>query len=197
MDFKKKIHDFSEQEYQEYYAGLNSISRNRNTDLNRQSLKYIASSIDEHTQNVVDIGCGGGYLLKYLFNHYPQVKFCGCDIIPKPGGFRFDYIQSNIEKLPIKDAHFDFVTCCHTLEHIVELRQAVKELLRVCRKKLIIVVPCQRYYYFTLDEHINFFTHKHQLVNLMGIEPHCIEKCEKLQGDWVLVVNCETLTRNG
>ena len=48
------------------------------------------------------------------------------------------------------------VTCHHTIEHIPNLAPAIAELKRISRKQVMIVTPRQRYYYYTLDEHVNF-----------------------------------------
>jgi len=191
MYFKSCVHQFSAEDYKKFYSNLDSISRNRLTDLNQQSINFIVSEMENSIRRIIDIGCSSGYLLKHLQVLYPDRYYTGCDIIDKSEELPYNYIQSDIQQLAIEDKSYDLVTCCHTLEHIVELRQAVRELVRICRKKLVIVVPCQRYYYYTLDEHINFFTHKYQLQALMDIDPERIEKCEKLWGDWVIVVNCE------
>ena len=191
MHYKSLVDKFSEREYINFYSELNSISRNRRTDLNKQSIDFIADQVDENIHEIVDVGCGSGYLLKHLHNLYPDKYYVGCDIVEHPENPAFEYIQSDIQKLNIKDGSYDLVVCCHTLEHILKLKQAVCELIRICRKKLIIVVPCQRYYFYTLDEHINFFTHEYQLQTLMGIAPAKIVVYKKLWGDWVLVVDCE------
>ena len=74
------------------------------------------------------------------------------------------------------------------LEHVPDLKAAVLKLRRLCRRQLIIVVPCQRYYYYTLDEHVHFFTHAQQLAPMMGLESGALLDCRKLDGDWLLVV---------
>lgn len=191
MHFKSQVYKFSEQEYKKFYSEINSISRNRLTDLNNQCIDFIADQVNENIHEILDVGCSSGYLLKYLHNLYPEKSYTGCDIVEQPECPEFKYIQSDIQNLDIKDNRYDLVLCCHTLEHVLKLNQAVRELVRICRKKLIIVVPCQRYYYYTLDEHINFFTCEYQLQTFMGIDPERIVAQEKLWGDWVLVVDCE------
>lgn len=78
------------------------------------------------------------------------------------GGKSFDhsdYYQGNIENLPFEDNSFDVVMATHTLEHVIDFEKAVKELKRITKQTLCVVVPCQRAYYYTLDEHVRFFFH--------------------------------------
>jgi hypothetical protein len=57
-------------------------------------------------------------------------------------------------------------------------------LKRIARKQLVITVPCQRYYYYTLDLHIHFFPLKSMLINAMGIDNHT---CVNQAGDLVYI----------
>ncbi|MDZ7363780.1 MAG: class I SAM-dependent methyltransferase [candidate division KSB1 bacterium] len=41
--------------------------------------------------------------------------------------------QGFAENMPFSDKTFDYVTCCHTLEHVKDLDKAVAELKRVAR----------------------------------------------------------------
>lgn len=191
MHFKTVVQKFTAAEYQRYYAELNSISRNRQTDLNHQSIDFIDQAIEHHHHSLIDVGCGNGYLLAHLSRRHPQLHCTGCDVIDKPRDFNGDYLQSDIQQLPIADKQYDVVTCCHTLEHVPDLKSAVAQLIRICRQKLLIIVPCQRYFYYTLDEHIHFFTHVQQLLQMMGLNSQRILHCEKHWGDWVLVIDCD------
>jgi hypothetical protein len=58
----------------------------------------------------------------------------------------------------------------------------VSELKRVAKKVLFVVVPCQRYYFYTLDEHVNFYPQPELLLAEMGLAG---ATCAKLHGDWV------------
>ena len=180
MNFKSLVYDFTEQEYIDFYNQLDTISRNRNTDLNSPSINFIIQNIDKSAKNLIDIGCGKGYFLKQLKNS--GLELHGCDIVDKDNSKEYNYTKGNIEQLPFADKQFDIVACFHTLEHIINLEKAVSELKRITRKQLIIAVPCQRYFYYTLDEHVNFFPIKEKLTSVIKIKDH---SCEKIWGDWV------------
>ena len=96
----------------------------------------------------------------------------------------YDYVKGNIEKMPFADKSFDVVTCSHVVEHLPKLEQCMAELVRIARKQVFIVTPCQRYYYFTLDEHVNFFQFKAELTSKIPMKNFT---CEKLNGDWVFL----------
>lgn len=55
--------------------------------------------------------------------------------------FDVDGEQVDIHQLPYKDNEFDVVLCSETLEHVSDLQQATRELLRICRKAVVITVP--------------------------------------------------------
>ena len=187
MDFKREVYSFSDEQYGEFYAGLrSSVSRNRETDLNGPSIEWLLRQIPGDVVDVLDVGCGNGYLLKKISSHKPRARLHGCDAADEaPGAGPFSYRKGLLPHLPYEDAQFDVVCCTHVLEHIIDLEAAVKEVLRVTKHKLLIVVPCQRYYYFTLDEHVNFF---HRIEPLLYHFKGLRCSVEKLRGDWALAV---------
>jgi len=188
MCYKKLVHNFSPAEYKEFYENLDSLSRHRLTDLNNESIRILLNELGPETKTLMDVGCGSGYLLDQIAGIHPHIKLAGTDIYASSKTCRYEYFQEDIQSLPFADCSFDVVTCCHTLEHILEVERAVKELQRICREKLIIVVPCQRYYFYTLDEHLNFFTYREQLISLLADDHFQLEKCQKVWGDWVVVM---------
>ncbi len=55
--------------------------------------------------------------------------------------FHIESIPADIHELPFKDNEFDVVLCSETLEHSLDLHKAVRELLRVAGKAVVITVP--------------------------------------------------------
>jgi ubiquinone/menaquinone biosynthesis C-methylase UbiE len=190
MDFKKNVYSYSPDEYAAFYNNLNTISRNRATDLNPACIQFVLDQLDEGDQTVVDIGCGKGFMLRQIASRNPKLELTGFDIKEPEGNEPFNYVLGNVEALPFEDRSFDVVLCNHTIEHLLQLDQCIAELIRITRRKLIVVTPCQRYYYYTLDEHVNFFPFKESLTSRFMLEDHV---CYKLQGDWVYMANCEGL----
>lgn len=85
--------------------------------------------------------------------------------------------------MPFNNDTFDTVICTHALEHIKDVKTALKELRRICRRKLIIVVPCQREYRYTFDLHINFYPYRYNVEALLGSNV----VIELLDNDWLCV----------
>jgi hypothetical protein len=189
MEFKSRVLHFSTEQYRDFYAGLDSISRRRDTDLNRPCLDAIETVVDaEQPESVLDAGCGNGYLLSLLKRRNGQLKLSGADVVPPPSSFDFPHHQIELESLDSVVAPHDLVVCAHTLEHVRDLQKAMVVLRRLARRTLLIVVPCQRYYYFTLDEHLHFFPDRCSLVSQLGVAEPEIKACQKLAGDWLLVL---------
>jgi ubiquinone/menaquinone biosynthesis C-methylase UbiE len=129
-------------------------------------------------KSVLDVGCGRGYLVRELSKNY---KVSGCDIFldkDLKAGFRV----ARVEKLPYKDGEFDTVICSQVLEHVVDINQAIGELRRVAKKRLIVVVPKQRPYRYTLSLHLHFFPYKWSIESYFGHGGEIIDL-----GDWVYI----------
>lgn len=182
MNFKSLIYTWSEDEIREFYQNRKSIATERVTDLSERSIEFMIKHLEPDVKTAADVGCGNGYFLSKLVAN--GLECHGIDLI---NSIRFPGIQfhkGDIENLPFPDNAFDVVSCHHTLEHIIDLQKAVSELKRVAKKQLVIVVPCQRYYYYTLDEHVRFFPYKELLEHEIGIQNHI---CEKIWSDWVYI----------
>ncbi len=60
-------------------------------------------------------------------------------------------VDEGLPMLPYKDASFDTVICSDVLEHIKPHDDAISELFRVARKKVIITVPAYQWLYGNYD----------------------------------------------
>lgn len=78
-----------------------------------KTLIHLSPQADK--QFVLDLGCGTGYCLPLLKEHYPQANVMGADIAPGMLAFakqqypEFDYAVADAENLPFKDNQFDFI----------------------------------------------------------------------------------------
>jgi len=189
MDFKSIAYTMTEAEYARFYGSLgNSMSRRRATDLNAASINYMLNIIkDEPGNSVLDVGMGNGYLLTQFTTINNWSRVAGVDVAPSekvhPG---FEIYAGTLPKLPFKDKEFDVVTCTHVMEHVLDAPATAKELVRVARNMVLIVVPRQRYYYYTLDEHLNFYPRVEPLISLFA--PFKVTASLQ-EGDWVLMIN--------
>lgn len=189
MDFKRNIYRWDQAELRHIYGTLRSLSRTRKTDLADSNVKLIVGLDYRNSHTLIDVGCGKGFLLEVLRAHYPHLTIQGCDIVNELQDPTIPFQEADLTRLPFADRQFDVVVCCHTLEHVPDVRAAVAELKRICNQRLIVVTPRQRYFYYTLDEHVNFFPFAETLTHLIGLPDY---RCVMLDGDWVYVADLST-----
>jgi ubiquinone/menaquinone biosynthesis C-methylase UbiE len=167
--FRQRAHALTPQEYDALYRRLPRV--HEETDNSDAILAAIAAHVVPG--RIADIGCGTGYTLGRL-SARPELKdsqFTGVDFqISDSTRARWPNLtltESAIEHLPFPDGSFDTVLCTHTLEHILDVRQAVAELRRICRKRLILVVPREREGIYTFNPHFHFFPYVHSFLRVM------------------------------
>lgn len=90
--------------------------------------------------SLLDVACGGGYFLRELHRFYgDSVRFNGIDLsnealkIATREFPKADYEISVAENMPFEPQSFDVVTCLGSLEHFLNIGQALKEVLRVLK----------------------------------------------------------------
>lgn len=184
MDFKQKYFEWDPAQLQQFYEKIHSISSDRPTDVSANGIRLILDHCGEDVESVLDVGCGKGHLLGLIKEAYPGIKLQGADFVTRKLPEDISFVMAEATCLPFADKAFDLVLCTHTIEHIYNARELVKELKRVARKKIIIITPKQRYFYYTLDEHILFFPQKELLTNLVAMEKY---DCSNIEGDWVYI----------
>jgi ubiquinone/menaquinone biosynthesis C-methylase UbiE len=169
LNFKKNAPFFSEREFEYFYSNnINSkLINNRDTDLNKACLKEIVENIKG--SSVLEVGCGKCFLSNELEKRGYSV--CSVDLhisnITKNKYPNLKFKNENIERLSFSNKVFDTVICTHTLEHVLNISQAILELKRVTKKRLIIVVPKQRSYKYTFDLHLHFFPYLYSFLQIM------------------------------
>jgi trans-aconitate methyltransferase len=95
---------------------------------------------------VLDAGCGTGVLLQRIHRTFPGVHSTGLEYSPhgldiaqkRLPGSSFHVLNLAEEKL---NKQFDLVTCIDVLEHVPDDRSALKNLLEMTAKYLILSVP--------------------------------------------------------
>lgn len=95
-------------------------------------------------KKILDAGCGGGAYVDLLARKGLEVT--GVDNQADLVSFARQhnqhgcYIQADLTSLPFPNCYFDFTYCFDVLEHIDDIL-AIKELARVTKERLLIVVP--------------------------------------------------------
>ena len=82
---------------------------------------------------VLDIGCGPQTWPAHYTHHSPRTRFVGID--PLIADAPSDYVQFRGlgEYLPFRDNVFDHVVFATSLDHMLDVRAALREAMRVCR----------------------------------------------------------------
>lgn len=147
----KQLKDMTLEEYQDYhnlmasnYPWLDNFAPNGpHWSRTMFFLKYIKP---EH--KVLDCGCSNGGLAKYLTENVGCTMFC-FDIAM----FFSQNAQKNapkaicgcfpIEKTPFVNEVFDVIIAAEVLEHVLDIKIALQEILRVCKSGgfLLITTP--------------------------------------------------------
>lgn len=149
-----------------------STAMTRPTDLNHvmeeKILNFFKARAGQDAK-ILDIACGRGYLSNKIAGISASFDVYGIDIIipnisEQPENLHF--LEGEIEHIPFPDRFFDVVICTYTLEHVLNLEAALAELRRVCRGKLIAVVPCEREYQYTTNLHTYWFPYPHTIKRL-------------------------------
>lgn len=184
MDFKDQAFEMSEEEFSDVYRRVADVNELQGeTDLNKKCSEEILGLLAGKT--VLEVGAGRGYLSNLMSETH---EVTACDIVvPEKIKQKFPkitFVEANIEELPFEDASFDTVVCTHTLEHVQRLSQAIAELRRVTRERLIIVVPKQRPYKYGFSLHINFFPYGWSIIGQFGYRKGVVIRD---LGDWLYV----------
>ena len=192
--FKSKAHIFfnyknialqiSEEDVCQIYEETSDVHIQRETDLGNKCIAEIEKNI--LGEKILEAGCGRGYLANILSKKY-EVTACDMlisqQMVQRYSNIRFK--QENIQNLSFRNYEFDTVICTHTLEHVQNIANAIKELRRVTKKRLIVVVPKQRPYMFTFDLHLHFFPYAYMLLNWMRpTNETAKQELKEMQGDW-------------
>ena len=102
--------------------------------------------------SILDVGCGEGFTLNRLNEHGIGKRLEGLDYskdaiaLGKKTYPDIKITQGSIYKLPYQNNSFDLVLCTEVLEHLQNPEQALKELVRVSKKYLVISVPNEPFF---------------------------------------------------
>lgn len=187
FDFKEKFPILNQRELKEYYDEIKDapINLHRQTDLNTKCIRFILDNIKMWGGGtILDAAAGRGYLANLLVD---DAQVIAMDIIiPDKRNEKIQWRMGDLQDIPFSDDSFEIVICTHAIEHIREYRKVINELKRVSKNKVIIVMPCQREYKYTVDLHINFCPYLYKFKEFIGESD---AEYYKIGGDWVCIIN--------
>lgn len=109
---------------------------------------------EKKVESILDVGCGEGFTLNRLKENGIGKKLEGIEYkkdaieLGKKTYPDIKIKQGDIYKLPYQDNSFDLVLCTEVLEHLDNPSKALKELIRVSNKYLVISVPNEPFFMF-------------------------------------------------
>jgi len=175
LDFKYKAMVMSDEEIAACYATVNAGRGEEWLDLTPEQMDFLLWQLQPGS--VLDVGAGCGEFAVQAAKRGCEVTALELDptLLPRieqradRNGVHVHTRVGTIEALPFPDDSFDNVTCAHVLEHVRDVHAAVGELLRVARRRVLIVVPRERYHRYTANYHLHFFGSPDQLALAMGL----------------------------
>jgi len=129
-----------------------------------------ATAVREHTcellveaiknaggESILEVGCGDGNNVALIKEALPHARVAGCDISDgriafaqkyhAERGLDAEFRVGDATNLPYPDNSFDVLFSLYCLEHLpAEFPKAVKSMLRVAKKKVIMVEPIPEYF---------------------------------------------------
>jgi 2-polyprenyl-3-methyl-5-hydroxy-6-metoxy-1,4-benzoquinol methylase len=168
--FRERAPFLTAAEYEDLYREHPRV--HAGTDNSQACIDRIVTSIAG--ESVCDVGCGTGALLNHIKADNPGLtRLTGVDFVVDDAASieGVEYVAAMIESLPFADGEFDTVVCTHVIEHVLEYRQAIAELRRIARRRLIIVVPREREYRYSFNPHFNFFPYTHSFLRAVHPVP--------------------------
>ena len=186
MDFQRRAWSYDARQWRDVYASTQrSAVASRRSDTSARQAEWIVSRVRElRPRSVVDVGSGQGFLARellgvldadarlYLCEPYQDAPAEGRDR-------RAREVRALAWQLPFRDRSIDVLVSTHTLEHVPRLLSSFREFSRVARR-LLIVVPLQRWSRYSWDLHLHFFPYLEYLPGLLEVRA---ERATVIDGD--------------
>jgi len=199
VDWRKNYQQMTEQEWKSAY---DEAWKHRNNNCVEETDADLILGALAEKGTVLEVGAGIGTLAIRLAKEGFSVT--GLDVSAEAirraeeaavhEGVVVSWREGFAEALPFPDKAFDYVTCCHTLEHVKDLAKATAELKRVARKKIVVLTPKQKFRLYAENYHTQFFEDPEQLADAFGLtryecrEIDCIDHKNEFQGKAFLYV---------
>ena len=152
-----KSEGFEEQFYEQMFdlEARNFWFKSRSKLINLMIKKYFPEA-----KNMLEIGCGSGYVLRTIEKAYPGLSLSGSEIFSKGLSFAAKRVQKatlfqmDAQEMPF-EAEFDVIGAFDVIEHIDEDRRVLAEMRRAVRIDggIILTVPQHKWLWSYADEY--------------------------------------------
>lgn len=107
----------------------------------RQRVDFLRGLLDATVESCLEVGCGDGFGMYYMQS---LGRVLGCDI-SRPmllrNPLRYKVSEADIYHLPFADKSFDLVYCWEVLHHVNDIQGAIREMMRVSRRFILLYEP--------------------------------------------------------
>jgi len=108
--------------------------------MNKNLFERYIKALPENAR-VLDAGCGGCEITRYIHSLRPDLKIFDVDINPQlkekfPEYARF--FNMSVENLKFNKRYFDCILCFHVIEHLRNPQKAISEFYRVLKEEGIV-----------------------------------------------------------
>ena len=117
--------------------------------MHRQWKRFVARQTDLHDeQSCLDLCCGTGDIAREVLRQYPSSKVTGLDFSEEmlniaksknTSEITVQYIPGDAMNIPFQDAAFDAVTIGYGMRNVKNIRQFLREILRVLKPEGVLV----------------------------------------------------------
>lgn len=113
----------------------------------RSTVDRIVSPLLEDGQWILDVGCGEGFVVRYLLKRHRNLRLAALDFdmkrirITKHLSPNVRAIEGDVYELPFSSCAFDIVLVNEILEHLEKPQWALKQIDRVANKYIVFSVP--------------------------------------------------------
>jgi ubiquinone/menaquinone biosynthesis C-methylase UbiE len=199
VDWRKNFQNMSQQEWKRAY---DEAWKHRNNDCVEETDAELILKALAEKGTVLEVGAGIGTLAIRLAQEGFTVT--GVDVsaealrraaeAARREGVIVDWREGFAETLPFADKSFDYITCCHTLEHVKDLASVVAEFKRIALKRIVVLMPKQKFRLYAENYHTQFFESPDQLADAFGLsrydcrEIDCIDHKNEFQGKAFLYI---------
>lgn len=163
----------------------------------KYKLDSLETFIDINNQSIcVDLGCGGGYFSKELFQRYNCKVFSidesktAIEFARKYNSFdKANYILSSATSIDLLDSSVDIVFCIGVLEHVREIDVALYEIKRILKPNgRIVFISSNRFSIMFYDRIIKQIFHSWKYGYQKNWTSRGIQK--KLRQNGFIILSC-------